>query len=72
MVRVPAPGPEGEWHEFLFNLPFYSEAGEMRFRDKDGARYDRVLVPGSYAHIYCRARVWTDDEWTKLLGRDRT
>jgi hypothetical protein len=72
VVRVPAPGPAGTWHEFLFNLRFESEEGEMRFHDADGARWDRVLIPGSYAHIYCRERVWTDDEWTKLLARDRT
>ncbi|MFO0605347.1 MAG: alpha-amylase family glycosyl hydrolase [Polyangiales bacterium] len=72
VVRVPAPGPAGAWHEFLFNMRFESEEGEMRYRDKDGARWDRMLIPGSYAHIYCREKVWTDDEWTKLLARDRT
>ena len=31
-----------------------------------------MLVPGSYAHIYCREKVWTDAEWEELLARDRT
>jgi hypothetical protein len=46
--------------------------GAMHYRDGDGPIWDRVLMPGSYAHIYCREKVWTDDEWTKLLARDRT
>lgn len=71
-VRVPVPGPASRWHEFLFNLPFTSADGEMRYLDRDGKTWDRVLVPGSYAHVYCREKVWTDAEWTELLARDRT
>ena len=40
--------------------------------DADAKTWDRILVPGSYAHIYCREKVWTDLEWTELLARDRT
>ncbi len=71
-VRVPAPGGDREWYEFLFNLRFVSHGGAMHFRGGDGAVYDRVLVPGSYAHIYCRERVWSDAEWTALFAVDRT
>ncbi len=71
-VRVPAPTPDATWHEFLFNLRFESRDGEMRYTDADAKTWDRILVPGSYAHIYCREKVWTDLEWTELLARDRT
>jgi hypothetical protein len=71
-VRVPVPGPDAVWHEFLFNLTFHSRDGEMRYTDAHGATWDRVLVPGSYAHIYCREKLWTDAEWDDLLARDRT
>ena len=71
-VRVPAPGGDGEWHEFLFNLKFMAHQGAMKFHGSDGIIYDRVLVPGSYAHIYCRERVWNDREWTDLFALDRT
>ena len=71
-VRVPAPGADGEWHEFLFNLKFTARGGAMQFHGSDGVIYDRVLVPGSYAHIYCRERVWSDAEWVELFAVDRT
>nr|MBK7065797.1 alpha amylase C-terminal domain-containing protein [Deltaproteobacteria bacterium] len=71
-VRVPAPGGDGEWHEFLFNLKFMAHGGAMQFHGSDGVIYDRVLVPGSYAHIYCRHRVWSDPEWVELFAVDRT
>jgi 1,4-alpha-glucan branching enzyme len=71
-VRVPVPAEDGEWHEFLFNLKFASHRGVMQFRGADGTVYDRVLVPGSYAHIYCRHRVWSDAEWVDLFALDRT
>ena len=71
-VRVPAPGVGGEWHEFLFNLKFMAHGGAMQFHGSDGVIYDRVLVPGSYAHIYCRHRVWSDPEWVELFAVDRT
>ncbi len=71
-VRVPVPGVEGVWHEFLFNLTFHAAEGEMRYVDRDGARWDRLLIPGSYAHVYCREKLWTDAEWTSLFARDRT
>jgi len=72
VVHVPVPGPAATWYEFLFNLRFESKDGTMRFRDDNGVVWEKILVPGSYAHIYCREKVWTDDEWTKLLARDRT
>lgn len=70
-VRVPAPGEDRVWHEFLFNLGFASHGGEMHFHGADGHRYDRITVPGSYAHIYCRTRCWSDDDWRDLFARDR-
>ena len=72
VVRIPAPGPASAWHEFLFNMTFVSRQGEMHFEDTNGKTWDRILVPGSYAHIYCREKVWTDAEWTSLLSQDRT
>lgn len=71
-VRVPAPGDGATWHEFLFNLRFVDHDGHLCFHAADGQRWDRVLIPGCYAHIYCRERVWTDAEWTALLAVDRT
>jgi 1,4-alpha-glucan branching enzyme len=71
-VRVPIPAPDGVWHEFLFNLAFESREGTLCFRDRDGTLWQNILVPGSYAHIYCRDKVWSDDEWTELLASDRT
>lgn len=71
-VRVPVSGVEATWHEFLFNLEFTSREGQMLFRDERGATWDKILVPGCYAHIYCREKVWTDGEWTELLARDRS
>lgn len=72
VVRVPVPGVDATWYEFLFNLTFHSRDGEMRYTDAQGATWDRMLVPGSYAHIYCREKLWTDAEWEELLARDRT
>ncbi|MEZ4392583.1 MAG: alpha-amylase family glycosyl hydrolase [Polyangiales bacterium] len=71
-VRVPVPAADGPWHEFLFNLPFEARDGVMRYRDGNGNEWDRALIPGSYAHIYVREKLWTDAEWTRLLARDRT
>lgn len=71
LVRVPAPGPDADWHEFLFNLKFVSRGGEMHFHGADDHVHTRILVPGCYAHIYCRARHWSDDTWRDLFARDR-
>lgn len=71
-VRVPVPAGDGTWHEFLFNLTFEARGGVMRYRDGHGNEWDRALIPGSYAHIYVREKLWTDAEWTELLARDRT
>jgi hypothetical protein len=70
-VTVPAPGPDAVWHEFLFNLTFRSQGGTLGYTSPNGRRYDKVLVPGAYAHVYCREKVWTDAEWADLLSRDR-
>lgn len=71
-VRVPVPGGDAVWHEFLFNMTFHSVDGEMRYTDGNGNTFNRILVPGAYAHIYCRDKVWSDAEWIDLLARDRT
>ncbi len=71
-VRIPVPGPDGPWHEFLFNLTFASVGGEMQFTDPAGVTFTQVLVPGVYAHLYCREKVWTDSEWNKLFALDRS
>jgi hypothetical protein len=71
-VRVPVPAGNGVWHEFLFNLSFESRDGAMRYRDGHGNEWDRILIPGNYAHLYFREKFWTDEEWTRLLARDRT
>jgi uncharacterized protein YciU (UPF0263 family) len=70
-VSVPAPGGDADWHEFLFNLKFVSRGGEMHFHGADDHVHTRILVPGCYAHIYCRARHWSDDTWRDLFARDR-
>lgn len=70
-VTVPCPGPDAVWHEFLFNLTFRSRGGHLEYTAPDGAVFDKVLVPGAYAHIYCRDKAWTDAEWEALLSRDR-
>ncbi len=41
-------------------------------RDGHGNEWDRILIPGNYAHLYFREKLWTDEEWTRLLARDRT
>jgi maltooligosyltrehalose trehalohydrolase len=71
-VRVPVPAGNGVWHEFLFNLTLSSRDGVMRYGDGHGNEWDRILIPGNYAHIYTREKLWTDEEWTQLLARDRT
>ena len=71
-VRIPVPAADGVWREFLFNLAFTSRDREMHFHGADDVVHDRILIPGSYAHIYCREKVWTDAEWVSLLAVDRT
>lgn len=66
-LRIPAPGPDGTWHELLSGRELVSRGGALSEVSAAGALDQEILVPSWWAGVFCRTKAWTEEERRSLL-----